>query len=259
MRLQNEDSFEMANGPAAHIASQSSEDPRILEAVGFIREYISAQGIVANGRLPPENDLARALNVTRGRLRQAFQILEKSGEIWRHVGKGTFVGAGKPLIGASPRSSETLHSEDQSILERTNPLEVLEARLLIEPKLAAFAAVRGTPSDFRALRQLAAEERDAVDVESAQKAGSQLHRAISTAASNELLSWLFDKIFAIREATSWGKIRPETLGAEERSANNSEHVEIVKAIALRDPRQAEVRMRSHLETLKKTILASTDG
>jgi DNA-binding GntR family transcriptional regulator len=56
------------------------------------------QGLLAdrqyplNGRLPPERSLCRELGVNRGALRKALAVLEAEGQIWRHVGRGTFVG-----------------------------------------------------------------------------------------------------------------------------------------------------------------------
>ncbi len=44
-------------------------------------------------RLPPEHDLAAMLGVSRGTLRAALERLERSGEIVRRQGSGTFVAA----------------------------------------------------------------------------------------------------------------------------------------------------------------------
>ena len=79
-------------------------------------------------KLPPERVLAKELKVTRTSLRKALALLEAQGEIWRHVGKGTFVG--------SPPIEETL---ELSFLKRsTNPMEIMEMRLVIERKLRKF-------------------------------------------------------------------------------------------------------------------------
>src|SRR5690242_17673471 len=83
-------------------------------------------------RLPPEVELSEALGVSRGRLRAIFRKLEAEGLIWRHVGKGTFVG------------ERSLAAELGSLPDLINPLEAFEARLVIEPKLAGLAALRAT-------------------------------------------------------------------------------------------------------------------
>src|SRR3982750_4454473 len=46
----------------------------------------------ANSRLPAERDLSVQLDLSRSALREALEVLEAEGKVWRHVGQGTFVG-----------------------------------------------------------------------------------------------------------------------------------------------------------------------
>ena len=70
-----------------------------------LRAYLTQQNLPASTRLPAERELCEILGVSRGELRKALAILEGHGELWRHVGKGTFIGA-RPVTNspASPRS-----------------------------------------------------------------------------------------------------------------------------------------------------------
>ncbi|HET8977354.1 MAG TPA: GntR family transcriptional regulator [Solirubrobacteraceae bacterium] len=57
-----------------------------------LRNWLSPGRYRAGDRLPPENEVAAMLGVSRGTLRSALQRLEESGEIVRRQGSGTFVG-----------------------------------------------------------------------------------------------------------------------------------------------------------------------
>src|SRR3546814_1889794 len=69
--------------------------------------------------------------------------MEGNGELWRHVGKGTF-------IGARPAKE---YSDVGAIAALTNPREVMQARLLIEPQIAREAALNATAGDIGELTQ----------------------------------------------------------------------------------------------------------
>jgi DNA-binding GntR family transcriptional regulator len=57
-----------------------------------LRNWLAPGRHRAGDRLPPENDLAAMLGVSRGTLRTALRRLEESGEIVRRQGSGTYVG-----------------------------------------------------------------------------------------------------------------------------------------------------------------------
>lgn len=57
-----------------------------------LRNWLAPGRYRPGDRLPPENDVAAMLGVSRGTLRSALRRLEESGEIIRRQGSGTFVG-----------------------------------------------------------------------------------------------------------------------------------------------------------------------
>ncbi len=61
-------------------------------ALTQLRAWLAQRDASDSSRLPPERELCELLGVSRGELRKALDVLEREGEVWRHVGKGTFVG-----------------------------------------------------------------------------------------------------------------------------------------------------------------------
>src|SRR5689334_18399594 len=96
-------------------------------ALQELRTMLSEIDVTAESRLPPERDLARRFGVQRPALRKALAVLESEGQIWRHVGKGTFVGS-RPSVA---------QGDVTAIARQTNPSEVMGTRVLLEPEVAA--------------------------------------------------------------------------------------------------------------------------
>ena len=82
--------------------------------------------------MPAERTIARQLNVKRHQLRGALEVLRANGEI------------GPPT---SRRGGSGLRREE-SLIRTTNPIEVIEMRLAIEPSLARLAALRASPLEI---------------------------------------------------------------------------------------------------------------
>ena len=64
-----------------------------------VRRWLSPGRFRPGDRLPPEQELAGMLGVSRGTLRSALRRLEEAGEIVRRQGSGTFVGSMGPPQG----------------------------------------------------------------------------------------------------------------------------------------------------------------
>lgn len=113
-----------------------------------LRQFVLARGLVENDRLPPEREMSVHLRVSRPTLRKALAWLEERGALRRVQGGGTFL---------QPQFLDVIADASELPLPgRAAPDHVFEARLLLEPTLAAWAAERATP---RALETLEAELR----------------------------------------------------------------------------------------------------
>jgi len=128
-------------------------------------------------RLPPERVLKDFVGCSRETLRAALAALEAEGEIWRHVGQGTFRGRapiGRPM-------------KDTLLLEATTPSDLMDARRLLEPQDATAAAMRRIQDDIVLLRRRVAEGRAARDRAACERADDAFHQTIAQVARNPLL------------------------------------------------------------------------
>lgn len=97
----------------------------------------------------------------------------------------------------------------RGLVQQTNLLEVMEARLQLEPGLARLAALRATGENL-ALMQRMLERIDKVspdDRDLNELWDSAFHRAIAEAAGNRLMLGLFDAIDAVRREPGWQHLR----------------------------------------------------
>lgn len=217
-------------------------------ALGALREFLTSQKLSLNLRLPPERQLCQQLEMTRAELRKALAVLEAEGQIWRHVGRGTFIG-----------SRPVLNLDDVEYLSgQTRPAEVMEARLSIEPQLSRLAAIHATKTDFGEMRNCSRNCRAAKEWRTYEAWDNKFHRAIASATRNQLLVSLFDTLNAVRRSTTWGQLRSTKLPPTDH-ASFREHDAIMNAIESRDPDLAANCMRHHLQTVRDRILASLNS
>lgn len=213
-------------------------------ALTQLTAWLSQRGLAENDRLPPERELCELLGVSRSELRKALSELEADGKLWRHVGKGTFLGA-KPAAVAA---------ELGQTAAQTNPAEVMRARLLVEPVIAVEAAINATALDIDAMRGCLAGSRRADTWREYETWDNRLHRAIATGARNLVLLTMFDTMNAVRRAVVWGRLRAAPARPPADHHSFADHDAIVAAIADRDVEGASRSMRRHLAAVQKHLL-----
>lgn len=208
-----------------------------------LRAWLMQRDLPPNSRLPAERELAEELGVSRGELRKALAALEREGQLWRHVGKGTFTGA---------RETDVVNLGD--IERQTNPAEVMRTRLLVEPVLAREAALNATSADVEAMQRCLVRSREAVTWRQYEAADNELHRAIALASRNRLLLGLFDVLNSVRRAVAWGRLRTHEGRPPADHHSFTEHEGIVRAIAERDLEAAGRLMQQHLRSVESRLI-----
>lgn len=201
-------------------------------------ELIKSGDIDPDGKLPTERALANRFGVSRRFVRQALDALEAEGLVWRKQGKGTF--AGQP--------SDPMGDLAAKITGETNALEVMEARLCIEPELAALCAQRMRPDEVARLRMLAQRQLEASDAQAIELWDGSLHRLIAQCARNRPLLTAFSLLDKIRSNPDWVAVRSKGRDGASLQVTHNEHLAIIEAIAVGHPQAARTAMRDHLET-----------
>ena len=201
-------------------------------------DLLKSGSLPSDGKLPTERDLAERFDVGRRQIRMALNSLEEDGLVWRRQGKGTF--AGQP-------TDPTGELADR-IIGETNALEVMEARLCIEPELAALCARRMLPSEVQRLRILAQRQFEATDPEATELWDGSFHRLIANCARNKPLLTAFALLDKIRSNPHWVAIRARARDTASLQITHCEHVTIIDAIAAGHEVSARFAMRDHLTT-----------
>jgi DNA-binding FadR family transcriptional regulator len=205
-----------------------------------LRDFLVTAQLTEGGRLPPERDLAESLDVGRSALRKALATLQAEGVVWRHVGKGTFTGE---------RPIDTV-ADINAMVQRTNPLEVMGARIAFEPEVARCAALNATPSQIAELRNCMLKAQQAPTWRLYEQWDNRLHRLIGESSQNSLLLGLLDTLNAVRRAVTWGRLRDTPVRPPPDHHSFAEHERIVEAIANRDGAAAADAMRRHLRSVE---------
>lgn len=195
------------------------------------------RGILARtGTIPPERTAAEELSVKRHTLRRALGVLRAQGEL--EPARAGRRASPQPVAGAS-------------LINSTNPLEVMELRLMLEPALSRLAALRASPSEIERIRR-AATTLPGADPNAADIA---FHRAIAAGSRNSLASELY---IILHRVASDGRLRhtdsDASLVPERVRARDAEHALIAEAIASRDPDAAERAMFQHLSAIQQKIM-----
>ena len=209
-----------------------------------LRAYLAQPGIRPNDRLPPERAFCEELGLSRVELRKALAVLEAEGAIWRHVGKGTFVG--------SPAAAPSTVSADQ-LSKRISPQEVIQARMTLEPALAYQAALNANAEQIETLHRIADGSRVAATWRAYETLDNSFHRTIAECSQNTPLLAMFDQLNAMRRAVVWGRLRAKFDVPPADHHSFAEHDAILAAVADRDGQSAREAMLAHLVTVRTAL------
>jgi len=237
--------------PSQNSGVQLEPMPRTTLSEALFEKLV---GHVVNGdwkegdRIPSERELSEQLGIGRASLREALKALELLGMVESRVGDGTFVCPrsdflSRPLLWA-------ITGADHSELR-----ELMEARLVLEENIAAFAAERATAEELRkieaAIEEMRAQVNDAVG---SFESDMRFHVAIAEAAHNQILSNADQLVRNL--VKQWILLKHKVPGSAAKSLRH--HERIYDAILHRDPERAREEMRNHIATSGRVVIDLVD-
>ena len=215
------------------------QNSRLYEQiVKQIEESIFSNSLKPGDQLPAERDLAEQFGVSRTAVREAIKTLREKGLVEPYSGRGTFV--------TNEQSQAIRHSLDRFV--KVNPSDgfsqLAEARAILEPEIAALAALRRDEQQVSAMREAVTamdESRNAPDAYI--QADLDFHLALAEAAGNQIILSLVDSVVGLLRAQRIRIFQSE--GGPERGQFH--HKRILEAVEQRDSVRARQFMRAHLE------------
>ena len=223
------------------IETQVSRGTRIYEkVVEKLKESISKGEILPGDPLPSERQLMDDFGVSRSSLREAFRVMELLGLIESVPGKGRFVRHPKPPA----EDEKNIRLEDSAVLE------LMEARRILDPAIAAESAMRATSSDLtRLLRVLTSTEKRLGDPNQRAQSDFDFHLALAEATHNfvfvNITRMNFDLIMATHD-----KIYNLL---DDKEAFLAEHRDMYEAILDHNVELAREMASNHIDRIYKTL------
>ena len=221
-----------------------TSESRIL----YKKVYEVLRAGIANGTyprgscLPTEPELMERMAVGRSSVREALRGLAVLGLVEIRQGQGTFVRSLVPLAGPAVAAGDLI----AGALARGLTDELLEAREVIEVRIAGMAAQRATKDDLADLEGLleAARASHAGDRRGS-LASADFHLGVARAAHNDVLEgFVASYTPVLAECYRVVARLPGYIDWEIR-----EHDAIRQAISRHDARQAATLMRRHLKDM----------
>lgn len=223
-----------------------------------IRDLIRDGTLKVGEKLPPERALVEQFGASRASVREALSALEMLGLIECRSGQGNYIKA--------DGSNGSIDGEMlKALLRDHDAYEIFEARLEIEPNMAALAAERATPEELEKLRSAVADLRilgDAIlsggfqdaTVDQYMETDRRYHLEIGRAAHNNVLFTVFSGVNLMTKETHWKAMKSKGLSNEANvRAYAAEHEAILSAIENKDSKAAWKESKRHLTMLKKSL------
>lgn len=197
-------------------------------------------------KMPSIAQLSKHLKTGTGSLREALRSLQSLGMVSIEHGRGIFVSQNLPLEGEKfPAKFQPFQEIGAGAI-----LALCEARRILEPELAAFAAERSTPDEQAEIIQLAND----MSERAAQGADFlapdlQFHRKIAEAAHNPVLKQMMDSVADLLVESRNYTMRPTVTPRAVRY-----HLMIAEAIHERDAPQARLLMLAHVNDAIQSVI-----
>ena len=238
-----------AHGPAELLASLNrlpASRVGLVESIAQqLLELIDHANLQAGDRLPSVRVLAQRFQVATPTIREVLRRLQAAGVVDIRHGSGIYVREGhRRVLVVNPLLGE---------VDPWITLDLLDARLLMEPPMAAQAAASRDEAGLALLREnLAEAERHLSGSDQLlHRANMAFHLGIARCAGNAVLAQVMESLIELYSGEQFAII--SLFNA--RFQDHAEHEAILGAIRDRDPARAQALMAQHLHHVKAVVEA----
>lgn len=220
--------------------------PRLYQqAAEQIVQLIRGGDYPRGAKLPAERDLARLLKVSRPTVREALIALEISGLVEVRVGSGAYV---REVAQPAPKDVGA------------GAFELIAARKLVEPQVAAAAAQSITEAELKGLH----ETLDLIESKTKdhwEKLGVDrlFHMRIAEATHNAVLVGVVASLWKDMFGPIFAMLSERTQLTHRQSMTLADHRAIYGCLQRRDAAAAHAAMLSHLVNVELALMQGEEG
>ncbi|XVV07551.1 FadR/GntR family transcriptional regulator [Actinosynnema sp. CA-248983] len=215
------------------------------KAIDRIRDLIQSGELPPGSKLPPEQQLAAELGLSRNLMREAVKALVVARVLEIRRGDGTYVTSLAPevVLGGIASAVELLRGETL--------LELTEVRRLFEPVATGLAATRISAAELAVVEgHLDAMRAAKDDVELLNQHDAAFHRAVVAATGNATLTTLLE---GISGRTVRARVWRGLVDDNAASRTLAEHEAIFNALVDRDAALAQAAALMHVTTTERWL------
>jgi GntR family transcriptional regulator, transcriptional repressor for pyruvate dehydrogenase complex len=206
-------------------------------------KLIATRNLQPGDRLPSMKELAERFAVATPTIREALRRLQATGVVDIRHGSGIYVRkVDQGLIITNPHHGQ---------LNADSVMQLLDARLAIEPYLAGKAAELASDADIASLQVLLDEAEHFLNGQDAKlhPTNMRFHCQIARVSRNTILTEFLESLVELYSREQLGIL--EIFNA--RSRDHRDHVAIFEAIRAHDASLATRRMKRHLLGVREVV------
>jgi DNA-binding FadR family transcriptional regulator len=223
---------------------------KVFEQIAAQIEQQILRGDLRTGdRLPTERELAEQFRASRTAVREAMKTLAQKGLVDMRPGRGTIV-----IDGTSSALRDSLNRSMLVNQPKSNS-DLVEVREILEPEIAALAAVRATDADIAELRAaVATMDAHLDDADAFIAADNHFHQVLANASDNKLILILIHPIMDLLSVQ-----RKQIFGVQGGPQRGQQHHKLLlDAMSRHDPDAARAAMRAHLRQVRSDASAALE-
>jgi GntR family transcriptional repressor for pyruvate dehydrogenase complex len=209
------------------------------EIIDTVLHSIDEGKLQSGDKLPTEKQIAEELGISKTAVREALSALETMGYTKTKKGEGTFV---------APMSLESLVLPISIVLHQDADMikNILELRMIMEPRIAALAAQRISDEQITELKKLHESMLTAVTKGgAASKEDVRFHVLLAQASGNSVLF----HIYKICQSAVSGTIEMINAIPGQSKKGYEGHQQILNALCRKDSDKAALQMHKHIKSV----------